>query len=175
MMNAEKPEAVESAVNVTEPLGKEADTGASIWLTYAITVLIAVVVCVLALATYHYLIAKEDRQRLAMVDINEVLELKQLQMTVGALQPGVTDKDRERMFEEIQAFAKKLEEGVKQLQGECGCTLLVRAAVVNPQGLDLTDRLKEVVGVAGLDAAALARQVKESPFGGAPQTEENKQ
>ena len=156
---SEATEAVATAGN-TEPAQRDSERDGLPWMGMAINAAVALLVAIVALLAYHQFFVLPNKQRLAMLDIAEVLQLKELQVTVGLSQPGVDDKARGDTFQEITAFAQGMEKAIAEIQEDCGCTLLVRAAVVKGQGEDLTPLLKQKMGLANVDQATLLRQLK---------------
>ena len=120
--------------------------------------LLAMLVVMSALAAYHYWLAPRSKP-LATVDLAEVLELKQLQITAASTKAGATDKDRAAAFDEIGQFARDMEAAVADLSRECDCVLLVRAAVVRGVAEDLTPALKRKMGVDRLNAADMMQAI----------------
>lgn len=163
-------EAVATAGNA-ELAKKDQERDGLPWLGMAINAAVALLVVVVALLAYHQFFVLPNKQRFAMLDIAEILQLKELQVTVGLSQPGVDDKTRGDTFQEISTFAQGLEKAIAEVQEECGCTILVRAAVVKGQGEDLTPLLKQKMGLANVDQATLLRQLKSAKPGMKPEGE----
>jgi hypothetical protein len=124
---------------------------------YAST-LLTVLIVLLALSVYHYWVAPRP-PRVATVDLSEVLELKQLQVTAHSMKAGATDKDRAAAFDEIGRFARDMEAGVAELARECDCVLFVRAAVVKGVAEDLTPALKRKMAMDGISAADMVQAI----------------
>lgn len=115
----------------------------------AAALLLSVLVALSALTLYdHYVL--RPRQQVATVALRDLLELKQLQVTIALTRPGVTDREREAGYDEIAGFAKRLETALDELSMQCACTILVRDAVVKTHGADLTSELARRLGVADL-------------------------
>jgi hypothetical protein len=124
---------------------------------YAST-LLTVLIVLLALSAYHYWVAPRPT-RVATVDLSEVLDLKQLQVTAQSMKAGATDKDRAAAFDEIGRFARDMEAGVAELARECDCVLLVRAAVVKGVAEDLTPALKKKMDMDRVSAADMVQAI----------------
>lgn len=153
-----------SAENKEDVTGKD-----SSWLGLAINTVTTLVIAAGMIAAYHFMVAAPTKQKIAVVDIAEILGLKELQVTAAATSPDATDKQRSEAFEEITKFARDMETAVNDLQADCGCTLLVRAAVVKVTAAeDLTSALKERLGMAGLDQAKLIQQIRSAGGAGQP-------
>lgn len=129
------------------------------WLDYAIKFAIDLVVIAAALLAYHQFAVVPNMQRFAYLDIGELMEIKQLQVASTATAPGSTEADRERAFGDIAKFAAELERAISDLQSECKCTLLVRAAIVKSREQDMTPLLKERLGLAGIEREALLKSL----------------
>lgn len=125
------------------------------------TILGCALVTTVLLASYHFLVIRSAgaaANKFATVDIGELVRIKQLQTTLAMLQPGVTDKERGAVYDQITAFGQQLDGSVKKIQADCNCVLLVRGAVVG--GLpDFTDEAKTLVGLQGLDPEKLSKQI----------------
>jgi hypothetical protein len=125
------------------------------------TVLTCALVTTVLLAGYHFLVVRSAgaaANKFATVDIGELVRIKQLQTTLAMLQPGVTDKERGAVYDQITAFGQQLDGTVKKIQADCNCVLLVRGAVVG--GLpDYTENAKALVGLQGLDPEKLSQQI----------------
>ena len=73
--------------------------------------------------------------RLAVLNLNEVVEANEAALVAGGL------RDEELMLE-AKRFALNLQNELKAMQKDCGCTLLVSSAVIAPHTLpDYTDEL----------------------------------
>lgn len=141
----------------------------SSWLGLALNGAITLVTVIAVLMAYHYLVAVPSKQKIAVVDVADVLSLKQLEVTVAASKPGVTDAQRGESFEMIGKFAKEMEATIAEMQQECGCLLLVKAAVVKAASSeDMTPALKQRLGMDTLDQAQLLKQVQSLGGSGQP-------
>jgi len=141
----------------------------SSWLGLALNGAITLVTVIAVLMAYHYLVAVPSKQKIAVIDIADVLSLKQLEVTVAASKPGVTDAQRGESFELIGKFAKEMEATIAEMQQECGCLLLVKAAVVKAASSeDMTPALKQRLGMDTLDQAQLLKQVQSLGGSGQP-------
>lgn len=76
-----------------------------------------------------------SEERIAVLNLNEVVEANEAALAAGGL------KDEELVLE-ARRFALNLQNEIKALQKDCGCTLLVSSAVISPHTLpDYTDEL----------------------------------
>lgn len=125
----------------------------------AAALLLSVLVALSAVALYDHYVAR-PRQQVATVALRDLLELKQLQVTIALTRPGVTDREREAGYDEIAGFAKQLEVALADLSTQCACTILVRDAVVKTRGDDLTGELAKRLGVGGLKREELIDRLR---------------
>ncbi|MDR3351701.1 MAG: hypothetical protein LBO00_01530 [Zoogloeaceae bacterium] len=114
----------------------------------------------LILAYHHFYVAQTIPPRLVTLDVNEILELKQLESSLNLLKGGTGDKNALALYRDISDFAKTLETEVRRLQTECDCILIVRSAVIGSNRMDdLTAILKERVSLANLVKDDLVREL----------------
>lgn len=133
------------------------------WIGLLIQAALTILVIGASLVVYHYAIVEEKSQRIALVDIAEVIGIKQLEVTERATRPGIDDRERERLFEAVTEFAKQIDVAVSEIQEECGCTLLVRSAVVKTtKAEDLTPMLKARLGLTK-SLAELTEAIRSNP------------
>ena len=145
------------------------ETPASFWIGQLISVTTTLVVVAAVLVAYHFVYVAPNKQRFATVDISGILELKELEISVAASRPDATDAQRGQTFETIAQFARDMETAIGELQEACGCTLLVRAAVVKAAGADdLTETLKMRLGVDKLNHGQLVQQLRSLAGKGVP-------
>ena len=131
------------------------------WLEKLIQGATTVLIVVLCLVVYHTTIGQAHRQRYAFVDITDVLNLKELQVTVTAMRPGAGEEGQTKAFEEVAKFGKEVERHINDLQQECGCSFFVKAAVVKPAAAeDLTPELKRRLGIDNLNMTELSQQLR---------------
>ena len=146
----------------------EASEKSAVWLTYGIQAVCVFGAILLSLMIYHFTVVEKNVQKIALLDINEVVSTKQLAITEMALRNGVTDKDRGDLYEQITSFSKEIEKAVEDIQTECGCTLLVRSAVVKTaNGEDLTPVLKARLGL-DKSVAELTKMIQNRSSSSAP-------
>lgn len=167
-----------SGTPATEPVENQngtsdADTlaqdGPSAGMTRAIESILVFLAIVLSISIYHFAVVERTAQRFALLDISEVIGIKQLVIADMATRPGMTDKDREQIYDSVASFAKDMEAAVAQLQLECACTLLVRSAVVKTTAAeDLTPLLKARLGL-DQSIADLTASIRSHP-GSSPST-----
>ena len=149
--------------DVQETKPEISDDAPSAVMTYAIQIVAVVMIVLSIIIPYHFLVVEKKSQKIGLLDIAEVIGIKQLIIADKATQPDVTDQDREAIFESITAFSKEMEAAVTQIQQECGCTLLVRGAVVKTaKAEDLTPVLKERLGLSK-SMAELTASIRTNP------------
>lgn len=118
-----------------------------------------IVVCV-ALIGYLKFLDKETK--FAVVNIEEIMEAKQIQLASMVAKQGLSDKDRGAAYEMAANFGGDLHEALKKTHQECGCLILTSGAVVSTDTLNLTGRVKELVGLSGVDINAMKKKIEES-------------
>lgn len=133
------------------------------WIGITIQALIGLLVALVLLVTYHFLIVAPREQRFAVVDLGEILALKELQVSVAASQSDSRDASPGAAMDVIAKFAKDLEGELDLMQAECRCVMLVRAAVIKPsQTDDLTQDLKKRLGLDTMTREQLVQQLRSS-------------
>ncbi len=125
-------------------------------MSFAMTIvaisLISLGVMLVGQLAYHQWFSK-PHQRVVTVDLNEVLGLMQVKLTVQATKPGATDADRAAAYDAIGQFGKDIESTLNEMQHDCNCLLIVRAAVLKGQHEDLTNELKKRLGLEQISLA----------------------
>lgn len=114
------------------------------------------------LTAYHYKFANK-KTGVAVVDVAEVVTIQQEQFVELLSSANVTDKDREQSFLMVSSFGERMKAAIGEIQEECGCTLVVKSAVIGTVA-DYTDSLKAKMGMTGMSAAA-SNPVKENSTG----------
>jgi hypothetical protein len=133
------------------------------WIGELIRLVSVVLIVMIGFVAYHNFFAGQNKQRFAVVDISQVLQLKELQVMAASTQSGSAEKPASETFDEISRFASDIEAAIGTLKEECNCTLLVKTAVIKPDdGDDLTPMLKKRLGMANLDEAALLQRIRTS-------------
>lgn len=145
------------------------DKEGSRWLEVLIRGTGTLLIVLVTLIAYHFLIVAPNKQRFGVVDIAEVLNLKELQVTLAATQAEPGENKGAAAFEEIARFAKDIEVALAEIQQECGCSLFVKAAVVKPAAAeDFTPQLKQRLGMDKVDQAQLVQQLRGAGGRGQP-------
>lgn len=155
------PETTVHAESPAPAVGEAQDKEGSSWLGMLIRGTSTFLIVLVTLVAYHFLVVAPNKQRFGVVDVAEVLNLKELQVTLAASQPDAGENRGAAAFEEIARFAKDIEVALAEIQQECGCSLFVKAAVVKPAGAeDLTPLLKQRLGMDKIDQAQLVQQLR---------------
>lgn len=113
------------------------------WIALGVSLLITS----LALAGYHFWLAKPE-VGFAVVDIGGVVKIKEAEFTRLLSRPNVSDDDRRAAYQLVSRIGPDIEKAVEALQKECGCTIVVKSAVIAGPAEDLTPRLKVLLGMA---------------------------
>lgn len=142
----------------------DAESGASVstWMLWAKVAFIALSCSIVVAAGYHMLIRGQLPLPIATVDLQSVVEAKELQFTDIVTRAGATDADRDRAYQLVARLGGELEKAVDELRNECKCMVLVRAAVVGSAPNDLTASLRQKMGVAEVDVAALRERLRQT-------------
>jgi hypothetical protein len=116
---------------------------ALLWISGASAILLA-----LLLGAKTYLRSNVLTQ-FAVIDIEEVLNVRRAEFLAMVNKPGVTDEDRGHAYDFIRKSGTDITLAVKDLAKECQCLILVKSAVYNPEQVqDLTPLLRERVGIS---------------------------
>jgi len=110
------------------------------------------------LFSYHKLVYSKSRA-FAIVDINEIVNIKQLQFQQILVKSNVTDLDRTKAYEMVTELGKVLPEKVEKLHQDCNCVILTKGAVIGGEALDLTEQLKTELGLGGISSKSLKEQM----------------
>lgn len=155
--------------HVASEVEGQQDKEGSRWLEALIRGTGTLLIVLVTLIAYHFFVVAPNKQRFGVVDIAEVLNLKELQVTLAATQAEPGENKGAAAFEEIARFAKDIEVALAEIQQECGCSLFVKAAVVKPAAAeDLTPQLKQRLGMDKVDQAQLVQQLRGAGGRGQP-------
>ena len=140
------------------------DGAPSAILPIMLNAMIVLILAGLLVLAYHYFyVSKVENDippRVAILDITEILEIKQLQASVQLVRGGSTDQNANLLYQDITTFATRLEAEVKALQDECNCVLVVKSAVIASNRIDnFTPVVKERLGLGGLFKDDLIREL----------------
>ena len=153
----EETASTSSANNMETPAD---DSNEPVYLNYIINAMVSVAVGGILLLLYHYFIVVNNQPKFAVLDVAELVEIKQAQVSQNLIRPGASDSDRGNAYEEIKVFSTSLQTTIKDLQAECDCTILVKAAVVRTDYQDLTHVAKERLGLDGVNMKAIIENLQ---------------
>lgn len=155
------------AIEIEEVGQDDPNKGESVWLGRLINIASTVLIVVVVLMAYHYFLVAPNKQKYAVVDLSEVLNIKELQVTIAAMRPDASEEAKSKAYDEVAKFGKDVEVALNDLQQECGCSIFVKAAVVKPAGAeDLTPELKHRLGMENVNPADLLKQLRSLGGGG---------
>ncbi len=81
--------------------------------------------------------------RMAVVDVDSVLQERRDQFVTMLSRPGVTDDDRDKAYEFVKQTSSQVRTALDQVISDCHCLVFVKSAVYNPDAVqDLTPSLK---------------------------------
>lgn len=99
-----------------------------------------------ATAAAWYFAAPSRAPKMATVEIKGLIDEQEKRFTALLQKPGVTDAERRKAVEDVQAFGKMLDEGVKAVSASCDCVILIRAAVLTSTLPDYTAQVRQYIG-----------------------------
>lgn len=114
-------------------------------------------------AYYWYFHVHHKTGAIATVDLSEVVKIYEIQFTNLLARPNVTDKERQEAYSIVSQIGPNIEKGINVLQQQCGCTVLVKSAVLAGSVMDMTDDLKKILGIEGMSSRGMARPQLLSP------------
>lgn len=106
--------------------------------------------------------ASKQTPPLAVMDLNEVMEIEQTRLTLMVSKKGSTDEDRMKAYVKVKGFGDELSKAIREVQAECRCTLLNRSAYIGDVPKDYTPELKAKLGMEGIDLEQLKQLTAES-------------
>lgn len=137
----------------------ESDAGRiSLYGIAGVAAFVSLVVGSSLLAGYHAIVAPSNK--FAMVDVAGVLETKEVVFTEIITKPGVSDQDRAAAYEMVRQTGPQLDAALGELQKECDCIILAKAAVVGDGAVDLTPRLRARLGIEHVDVKAIQSTIR---------------
>lgn len=126
---------------------------------YVLVGLVALSVSVCVFAAGWFFIVSSAQSKVGVLDLPAIVELEEMSLTLSMMNASVTDDDREKAFNRVKGFGPRLEVAIEQARQECGCILLTRNAMVGQSEFDQTQRVKELLGLGGLNAAELRERI----------------
>lgn len=136
----------------------DAQSSASLYFQAAFCAAVSLVVCVLVIAGYHLLM--QSKTKTGMIDVAALLEANEVMFTERISRPNVTEADKEQAMEFARQTGPKIERAVFDIQQECKCLLLAKAAVVGDTAIDYTPRVKAAIGMESVDVAQLQERIR---------------
>lgn len=109
-----------------------------IWALMMVTSLVTV-------AAYHIIF--RQTQFIGTVDIAGIVKIKEEQFTAMLSRSDTTDEDRQAAYSLVRNIGPDIEKGLDVVQKKCGCTLIVKNAVLAGSANDYTDMLKTELGM----------------------------
>ena len=127
--------------------------------TALVSALTSAIVCASMLGGYHWM---QKKPQLGVVDLASILETSELMFTEMLTKPDVSDRDRAAAYELVKQTGPKVEAAIAQIQSECDCVVLTKAAVVAGNARDFTAQAKSLLGLDAVDAQAIRARVKDA-------------
>lgn len=113
-----------------------------------------------ALTVYHLNFAPKQ-VRFAVLDLNFIMEAKELEFTAMLSSPGVTDVERKNALALVSNIEPDLRRVVADVRKECKCEILIKAAALTSSELpDITKIVAERMGVTEASLSASKSQLK---------------
>lgn len=149
-------------VPAVESEPNDATTGITVW-TLMTNFVVALFVGVLLVAAYHTWLAPKP-PRFGKINLSEVLEIKQLQFSLGLLNADLANKSaaREDAINQVAKVGQDVEKGLNDLSAACNCTLLVTGAVLSSQLHDYTPDLKAMLGIKDYNLEAMRKRAQDA-------------
>jgi len=127
--------------------------------TALVSALTSALVCGSMLGAYHWM---QKKTQIGLVDVASILETSELMFTEMLTKPDVSDKDRANAYDLVKQTGPKVQAALAQIQSECNCVLLTKAAVVAGNTNDFTAQAKAILGLDTVDTQAIKARLKES-------------
>ncbi|MDZ7585827.1 MAG: hypothetical protein U0938_13510 [Thiobacillus sp.] len=148
MTEITRAESNSAEVPATEDLaGAQPEMGGDFLMVSWISLLMALLVSTVTLAAYHFWLAKPTAG-FAVVDLASVVRIKETEFTTLLSRPNVSDEDRKSAYLMVSRIGPSIEHAVDRLQKDCGCTIVVKSAVIAGPAEDLTPHLKAMLGMS---------------------------
>ena len=130
--------------------------------TAMVSALTSALVCGSMLGAYHWM---QKKSQIGVVDVASILETSELMFTEMLTKPDVSDKDRANAYDLVKQTGPKVQAAIAQIQSECNCVLLTKAAVVAGNTSDFTPQAKAILGLDTVDTQAIKARLKDSMAG----------
>jgi hypothetical protein len=112
---------------------------------------------------YWFMHVHHKSDTIATINLSEVIKIQELKFSAMLARPGVTDKDRQDAYDMVSKLGPNIETAINTLQGRCGCTILVKPAVLAGASTDMTEDLKKLLGLEGLSSATMMPSIPQQP------------
>jgi hypothetical protein len=156
-----------AGTEVSQTADKQA-TSLTFWQVAGVALLVSAMVMISTLAGYHVYFARANKAKaLGTVDLQQVLQLKEMTLNELLTRPGTTDADREKAYDLLKGLDSEITRAIDELRVECNCNILVKAAVIGNGDINLTDALKAKLGIGSASPDDLQKKVHNNTFGGA--------
>ena len=112
------------------------------------------------LFVYHISFARKPI-RLAVLDLNFIMEAKELEFTAMLSRPGATDVERKNALALVAGIEPDLRRIVADVRKECQCEILIKAAALSSDQLpDITKVVADRMGVTESSLSVSRAQFK---------------
>jgi len=142
---------------VETPAAERAADSVGVLMVAGISTICALIVVTLAIVGYMKFV--DVGTRVGVVDIENVMETKQAQLALLVFGKSATEKEISEAYDDAHRFGDRIHEALKTAENECKCVLLTSAAIVQGNPVDMTGRVKELVGLLGVDLEAVKAEL----------------
>lgn len=140
------------------------------WIAPMAYLFTGLLVMVGSFAVYHINFAPKA-VRFAVLDLNFIMEAKELEFTAMLSSPGVTDVERKNALSLVSNIEPELRRVVADVRKECKCEILIKAAALTSSELpDITKIVAERMGVTEASLSASKSQLKAAIESRSPNT-----
>lgn len=122
--------------------------------------LVTLVITACALLLYHANFVR-TLPRFGTVDVASVVGMSELVFAELIARPTATDVERTQAITMAQELGPKLEAALRDIERQCGCILLTKAAVVGSSIADHTPALKTAMGLDAVNEEALRMKMEQ--------------
>lgn len=158
----------DEAQEVLQPQSIDEDSG-TWWLTPIIALIAGIALVAGGLYVYHTRFAYKP-VKFAVLDINKIVDSKELIFTALLSKPGVTEEDRKAALDLVAKIEPELQTVLAGLRQECDCEILVKAAALSSPNIpDLTMVVAERMKITEADLSQAKETIKKSMVGHADQ------
>lgn len=123
--------------------------------------LVAGLVMMIGVVTVYHISFARKPVRLAVLDLNFIMEAKELEFTAMLSRPGVTDVERKNALALVAGIEPDLRRVVAEIHKECQCEILIKAAALTSDQLpDITKVVADRMGVTESSLSVSRAQLK---------------